>query len=148
MLLHLSDIDDDQYMRVVDRRQRCDSRSCVCRTRRRGGDELLIADGKSTSALAGVMGGLHTSITFDTVYIALESAVFEPGSVRKTSYKHKLSTDSSYRFERHLSGEYAASISDRAASLILEIAGGKLCGKAYVEIAPALQKFGYRKLLI
>ncbi|NLO44421.1 MAG: phenylalanine--tRNA ligase subunit beta [Candidatus Cloacimonetes bacterium] len=93
------------------------------------GDELLIADGKSASALAGVMGGLHTSITFDTVNIALESAVFEPGSVRKTSYKHKLSTDSSYRFERHLSGEYAASISDRAASLILEIAGGKLCGE-------------------
>ncbi len=93
------------------------------------GDELLIADGKSPSALAGVMGGQGSSITDETVNIALESAAFEPGSVRKTSYKHKLSTDSSYRFERHLSAEYAVSISDRATALILEIAGGKLAGE-------------------
>lgn len=90
------------------------------------GDELVIADGVSASALAGVMGSLGSAISEDTVNIVLESAAFNPASVRKTSYKHKISTDSSYRFERHLSAEYADSISDRATALILELAGGRL----------------------
>ncbi|MCB5287032.1 MAG: phenylalanine--tRNA ligase subunit beta [Candidatus Cloacimonetes bacterium] len=93
------------------------------------GDELVIADGKKASALAGVMGSEYSAISEKTVNIVLECAAFQPGSIRRTSYKHKLSTDSSYRFERHLSAKNAAEISDRATALILELAGGMICGE-------------------
>lgn len=112
------------------------------------GDELVIADGKKASAIAGVMGSEYSGITFDTQSIVLESAAFYPGSVRKTSYKHKISTDSSYRFERHLSAEYAAEVSVRATELILQLAGGELAGElidsypqpereSYISVRPA-----------
>ena len=58
----------------------------------------------------------------------LEVAAFHPGSVRKTSYDLKLSSDSAYRFERHLSTQGLLEISQRATALILELAGGQLCG--------------------
>ncbi len=87
------------------------------------GDELLIADGEKASALAGVMGGEYSAIKPNTKDIVLESATFHPGSIRRTSYKHKLSTDSSYRFERHLSAEAAEMVSNRAAQLICELCG-------------------------
>lgn len=93
------------------------------------GDELVIADGKKASALAGVMGSEHSAISAQTVNIVLECAAFHPGSIRRTSYKHKLSTDSSYRFERHLPAKNATETSDRATQLILELAGGTICGE-------------------
>ncbi len=93
------------------------------------GDELVIADGTRVSALAGVMGSEHSAIGDDTCNIVLESAAFNAGSIRRTSYKHKLSTDSSYRFERHLSAELAEWISKRATALIQELAGGSVCGE-------------------
>ncbi|MDD3103192.1 MAG: phenylalanine--tRNA ligase subunit beta, partial [Candidatus Cloacimonetes bacterium] len=92
-------------------------------------DELVIADGQKASALAGVMGSEYSAISDQTVNIVLESAAFHPGSIRRTSYKHKLSSDSSYRFERHLPAKYAAAISDRATQLILELAKGNICGE-------------------
>lgn len=92
------------------------------------GDELVIADGQKPSAIAGVMGSEFSGITIQTTNIVLESAAFHPGSIRKTSYKLKLSSDSSYRFERHLAADYAELISIRATNLILELAGGEACG--------------------
>lgn len=92
-------------------------------------DDLVIADGKKASALAGVMGSVFSAISDKTVNIVLESAAFHPGTIRRTSYKHKLSTDSSYRFERHLSARYATQVSDRATDLILQLAGGTVCGE-------------------
>ncbi len=95
------------------------------------GDELLIADGTKPSALAGVMGGEISGIGNSTVRVVLESAAFAPGSIRKTSYKHKLSSDSSYRFERHLSDHSAGLPSQRAAQLICELAQAKQCENVY-----------------
>jgi len=95
------------------------------------GDELVIADGKKVSALAGVMGSEYSGISDDTVNIVLESAAFHAGSIRRCSYKHKLSTDSSYRFERDLAANYADLISDRAAEMIVRLAGGSICGELY-----------------
>ncbi len=94
-------------------------------------DDLVIADGQKPSALAGVMGGKESAISETTTSIVLEAACFQPGSIRATSYKHKISTDSSYRFERHLSPEAAEAVSDRAIELILEVAGGKICNGLY-----------------
>lgn len=95
------------------------------------GDELLIADGAKASALAGVMGGEFSAIKPDTKDIVLESAAFHPGSIRRTSYKHKLSTDSSYRFERHLSDTAADLASQRATELICELCGAEMSGDFY-----------------
>lgn len=90
--------------------------------------DLVIADGKHPSALAGVMGGKNSGISESTINIVLESAAFHPGNIRKTSYNHKISTDSSYRFERHLSAQYAQQISDRATALIMQLASPKAMG--------------------
>jgi len=93
-------------------------------------DDLVIADGTKPSALAGVMGGELSGISETTVNVVLESAAFAPGSIRRTSYKHKLSSDSSYRFERHLSDHSAGLPSLRAAQLICELAKAELCETA------------------
>ena len=93
--------------------------------------DLVIADGQSVSALAGVMGGKTTSITDSTTRIVLETANFEHGTIRATSYKHKISTDSSYRFERQLSPEMLPEISARAVELILSTAGGEVVGPLF-----------------
>ncbi len=95
------------------------------------GSELVIADGKRISALAGVMGSQYSGISEQTVNIVLESAAFHAGTIRRCSYRHKLSTDSSYRFERDLSASFADRISDRATDLIIELAGGTVCGELY-----------------
>ncbi len=84
--------------------------------------DLVIADGKKPSALAGVMGSEQSGVSDKTRHIVLESASFNPGSIRRTSYKHKLSTDSSYRFERHLSAQKVIMASDLASGLFNEFA--------------------------
>ncbi len=90
-------------------------------------DDLVIADSVKPIAIAGVIGGANSHITTDTVDIVLESAAFNPQSVRRTSYKYKINTDSSYRFERHLSAQAASYASDRATQLIIELCGAKVC---------------------
>jgi len=87
---------------------------------------LVIADSSKALAIAGVIGGQSSSITESTTEVFLESAVFNPGSVRKTARKLNISTDSSYRFERGTSWEVAEMASWRALNLIVDIAGGRL----------------------
>lgn len=89
-------------------------------------DDLVIADGKKTGALAGVVGTVGHSITDETKTIVLEAACFQYATIRKTSYRHKVFTDSSYRFERGLSAETCEIVSKRACELICELTGGTL----------------------
>ena len=91
---------------------------------------LLICDKDKPVAIAGVMGGLDTEVAGDTVNILLESACFNPASVRRTSKALNLSTESSYRFERGADIEGLIKALDRAAHLIAEIAGGKISALA------------------
>jgi phenylalanyl-tRNA synthetase beta subunit (EC 6.1.1.20) len=63
-------------------------------------EDLVIADKQSPVALAGIMGGAYTEIKDSTVNILLESAYFNPVSIRKTSRRHSLHTEASHRFER------------------------------------------------
>ncbi len=86
---------------------------------------LVIADSEKPVAVAGVMGGLDTEVTAGTKNIFLEAAYFDPVSVRRTSRKLGISTESSYRFERRVDLENIVHASDRALGLILEIAGGQ-----------------------
>ena len=94
--------------------------------RKLSSDDLLICDGERPVALAGVMGGADTEVSEGTMNILLESAYFSPDTVRKTSRKTGLKSESSYRFERGVDPEGVAKALDRAAALISELAGGEV----------------------
>ena len=89
-------------------------------------DDLMICDSEKPMCIGGVFGGIHSGVTEDTTSIFLESAYFDPISIRKTAKRHGLNTDASFRFERGIdinTTEYALR---RAALLIKEIAGGEI----------------------
>lgn len=85
---------------------------------------LVIADSRKTLAIAGVMGALNTEVTYSTKNILLEAAYFDQVSVRRTSRKLAISTESSYRFERRVDMENIVYSSDRALGLIMQVASG------------------------
>lgn len=89
---------------------------------------LVIADAERPVALAGVMGGADTEVKDDTVNLLIESAWFNPVSIRKTSKKAGLSTEASYRFERGTDWQGLVLACERATRLIQELAGGKVLG--------------------
>src|SRR5205085_7377800 len=89
---------------------------------------LVIADPRRAIALAGIMGGQNTEINEQTNDVLIESAYFKPQNIRATSKKLELRTESSYRFERGGDVGICDWASRRAADLILQTAGGTLCG--------------------
>jgi len=108
-------------------------------------DMLVIADDKSPVAIAGVMGGLYAEVTSRTKNILLEAASFDPISVRRTSRRLALSTDSSYRFERRVDIGNIVRASGRAAQLISSLAGGDTGEFIDIgETAQALKKINMR----
>lgn len=86
---------------------------------------LMICDAERGVAVAGVMGGGNSEVGEETIDILLESACFNPVSIRRTSRKLNLATDSSYRFERGVDPQGTVRALERAARLIVELAGGK-----------------------
>lgn len=91
-----------------------------------GNDNLIIADEEGPLAIAGVKGGKKAEIDAKTKNIILESANFDPVSVRKTSQKLNIKTDSSKRFENELSPFLADEAMNEATSLVYEIASGEV----------------------
>src|SRR5437667_4848381 len=91
-------------------------------------EDLVVADARKPVALAGVMGGFETMITQKTRNILIESAWWDPVTIRKSSRRHGLHTDASHRFERGADFESTALSCDRVAELILESGGGELQG--------------------
>ena len=90
-------------------------------------EDIMICDGESNPlCIAGVFGGLKSGVTESTHTIFLESAYFNPVSVRKTAKRHALNTDASFRFERGIDINQTKYALKRAALLIQELAGGKL----------------------
>ncbi len=87
---------------------------------------LVIADASKPVALAGVMGGRDTEVTAGTKNILLESARFDPLSIRRTARALAMGSDSSYRFERGIEPALPERASLRAAALFLQTAGGEL----------------------
>ncbi|MCI0483075.1 MAG: phenylalanine--tRNA ligase subunit beta [candidate division NC10 bacterium] len=87
---------------------------------------LVIADAVRPVAIAGVMGGLATEVTGTTKNLLLESALFQPVSVRRTAKALTLSSESSYRFERGVDPEGVDRALDRVAALIVGLAGGQV----------------------
>jgi phenylalanyl-tRNA synthetase beta chain len=89
-------------------------------------DTLLICDGESPVAVAGVMGGLESEVAATTRAIFIESAYFDPQNVRRTSAALGLATESSYRFERGVDPEGVVHALHCAAYLMEELGGGKI----------------------
>jgi phenylalanyl-tRNA synthetase beta chain len=91
-------------------------------------EDLVVADAKRPVGLAGVMGGFDTMITDKTRNILIESAWWDPVTVRKSSRRHGIHTDASHRFERGADFESTILSCDLVAALILESGGGELAG--------------------
>ena len=101
--------------------------------------ELVIADDRAVLALAGVMGGTESSVTQGTASIFFESACFAPEAVALTGRRHKLNSDSLYRFERGVDPTLQRTALERATQLTLQICGGEVhpvtqAGRAQPEV--------------
>lgn len=102
--------------------------------------DLVIADAERPLVIAGVMGSLDAEVDASTTDIFLESAWFDPLTVRRTGKRLGLSTDSSYRFERGVDPKGAEFAALRCAELIVELAGGELLGPPLVSGQPPLSE--------
>ncbi len=101
-------------------------------------DDLVITDGERPVALAGVMGGANTEIGEQATRVLLECAHFTPRGVRRTSRRHALSSDSSYRFERGCDPEAVPDVLAHAASLVTHLCGASAVpGSIMAGVAPA-----------
>ena len=89
-------------------------------------EDLMICDEKGPLCIAGVFGGQNSGVSENTNTIFLESAYFNPVSIRKTAKRHALSTDASFRFERGIDPTITEYALKRAAILIQEVAGGEI----------------------
>jgi len=89
-------------------------------------EDLMICDEKGPLCIAGVFGGKNSGVSEHTTSIFLESAYFNPVSIRKTAKRHQLNTDASFRFERGIDPTMTAYVLKRAALLIQEVAGGEI----------------------
>lgn len=89
-------------------------------------ETMMICDGEREVAIAGVMGGENSEVTESTKNILIESAYFNPASIRRTSKKLQLVSDASYRFERGTDPSNTVFAAQRAAQLIASLAGGEI----------------------
>ncbi len=103
-------------------------------------EDVVVADAKRAVSLAGVMGGYDTMITDKTRSILIESAWWDPATIRKTSRRHGIHTDASHRFERGVDFESTIISCDLVAKLILESGGGELAGGVIDVVARRLDQ--------
>ncbi|MFT3916328.1 MAG: phenylalanine--tRNA ligase subunit beta [Anaeromyxobacteraceae bacterium] len=124
--LHAFDLDKVAGREIVVRLPRAGEKLTTLDGKERALDaeDLLIADRDRASALAGVMGGADSEISEGTTRVLLESAWFAPGGIRRTSRRHGLKSEASYRFERGADPGMVVRAADRCAALIAELSGG------------------------
>ncbi len=124
--LHAFDLATLKEQRIVVRRARAGEKLKTLDgvERELSTDMLVIADALRAVAVAGVMGGEETEISAATTDVLVESAYFDPQSVRRTSKQLGLQTEASYRFERGVDYEGVRRAQDRCVALICELAGG------------------------
>src|SRR5215831_17116960 len=139
--LHAFDADLLEDQTIIVRRAELDERIVTLdgAERELNPSVLVIADARRAVAVAGVMGGAETEISASTKNVLLESANFDPLSIRKTSRALGLSTEASYRFERGADVEMARYACDRAASLIQAVAGGTVY-RGVIDVYPRQRK--------
>jgi len=103
-------------------------------------EDLVIADAKKPVALAGVMGGFDTMITDNTKNVLIESAWFDPATIRSMAKRHMMHTDASHRFERGADWGITPLACDCVAELILQNAGGELYGERIDTVARSVER--------
>ncbi|KUO59027.1 phenylalanine--tRNA ligase subunit beta [bacterium BRH_c32] len=143
--LHAFDLDYLSGSKVVVKKAGDDKSFTTLDSKKRElqANDLMICDGQKTVAIAGVMGGENSEVTVNTKNILIESAFFNPSSVRKTAKKLGLQTDASYRFERGTDPEITVWAAKRTAQLIQLTAGGEIC-KGEIDAYPV--KFELKKV--
>ncbi|OGQ80941.1 MAG: phenylalanine--tRNA ligase subunit beta [Deltaproteobacteria bacterium RIFOXYA12_FULL_58_15] len=102
-------------------------------------DDLIIADADRPVALAGVMGGAESEVTSSTKTVLLESAYFDPSTVRRTARRHALHTESSHRFERTADWGCVHKALDRCAQIIAEVAKGEVA-KGVLDVSQKIEQ--------
>lgn len=116
--------------------------------------DLMICSATKPMCIAGVFGGLDSGVTEETTDIFLESAYFNPTSIRKTARRQGLQTDASFRYERGTDPNFTLYALKVAALMIKEIAGGEICGEPIdiyptpMEPAEVTLDYGYARSLI
>ncbi len=128
--LHAFDLDKLAANKIVVKTAGTDTNFTTLDSKERklAADDLMICDAEKSVAIAGVMGGENSEVTETTKNILIESAYFDPSSVRKTSKHLGLSTDASYRFERGCNSEITVWAARRTAQLIAETCDAEICG--------------------
>jgi phenylalanyl-tRNA synthetase beta chain len=139
--LHAFDAETLEGHQIIVRRAELDEKMTTLDgvERRLTPSTLLIADAHRGVAIAGVMGGAETEISTSTTNVLLESANFDPMSIRKTSRAIGLATEASYRFERGCDVEMARYACDRVAALIQQLAGGDI-HRGVIDVYPRERK--------
>ena len=105
------------------------------KTRTLSADTLMICDGVGPVAVAGIMGGLDSEVEDDTKDVLLESAYFNPSSIRKSSRSLGMGTDAAFRFERGIDPDGVVRALDRAAQLIADLSDGSIY-RGYIDQYP------------
>ncbi len=126
--LHAFDFDTLQEQRIVVRRAGRGEKITTLDGKERELDDsmLTICDAAKPVAIAGIMGGMDTEVTGQTRRVLIESAWFNPSSIRRTAKRLKLSTEASYRFERGVDPLLQMDAALRAAELMTKLAGGTI----------------------
>ncbi|WP_159023996.1 phenylalanine--tRNA ligase subunit beta [Formosa sp. L2A11] len=107
-------------------------------------DDLMICDAEKPMCIAGVFGGEKSGVTENTSNVFLESAYFNPVSVRKTAKRYGLNTDASFRFERGIDPNLCEYALKRAALLIIELAGGEISSDIIDSYSNKIEDFQVR----
>ena len=128
--LHTFDADKISGGKVIVRRAREGEKIVTLdeMERKLSAEDIVIANADGPMCIAGVFGGIDSGVTESTTNVFIESAYFDPGSIRKTSKRHTLQTDASFRFERGCDPGITEYACKRAALLIREFAGGEIVG--------------------
>lgn len=136
--LHAFDYDTLAQRKIVVRRARPGERLTTLggQDRALSDSMLLIADAERGIGLAGVMGGANTEVTEQTTSVLLESAYFNPTSIRRTAKRLGLATDAAYRFERGADIEGLREALDRASQLLADLGGGTVA-RGVLDVYPS-----------
>jgi phenylalanyl-tRNA synthetase beta chain len=128
--LHAFDFDHLAEQRIVVRTARQGEKFTTLDGKQRelNPQMLMICDGQKPVAIGGVMGGLNSEIVESTSRVLLESAYFNPSSIRKTAKRLGLNTDAAHRFERGVDPRGTLYAIDRAAELMVQLGNGRLVG--------------------
>lgn len=139
--LHAFDYDAIKGRKIVVKNMREQSSFVTLdeKERKLSSEDLMICNAEEGMCIAGVFGGLKSGVSEGTKNIFLESAFFDPATIRKTSFRHSLRTDAAMRFEKGIDISNTVNVLKRAARLIQEIAGGTAASEI-IDVYPHPEK--------